>query len=103
MRPSCCTSAYTAKDLSGTIAFLKIISEENRLRILCMLKNGEKCVCDIWQYLDIPQNLTSHHLKVLKDANLIQSRKDGVKVFYGLDTKNISQYKETLQMILNFN
>lgn len=103
MRPWCCTQKYTAKDLAETIGFLKVISEENRLRILCMLQDDEKCVCDIWQYLDIPQNLTSHHLKVLKDAKLIQSRKDGVKVFYFLETTNISVYKKTLHMILNFN
>lgn len=61
--------------------FLKVISEENRLKILCILRKQEKCVCEIWQFLDLPQNLISHHLKVLKDSGLIDSRKEGTKVF----------------------
>lgn len=102
MRPPCCTDIHSTKELTETIEFLKVISDDNRLRILCLLKDGEKCVCDIWQYLDIAQNLTSHHLKVLKNAQLIRSRKDGVKIFYALETKEISRYKKILQSILNF-
>lgn len=74
------------------IDFLKIISEENRLKILCLLRKQEKCVCEIWQFLDLPQNLISHHLKVLKDFGLIGSRKEGTKVFYFLNKKNIKKY-----------
>jgi ArsR family transcriptional regulator len=48
--------------------FLKTVSEENRLKILCFLKSGEKCVYEIEQFLHLPQNLVSHHLKKLKDA-----------------------------------
>jgi len=75
---------------------LKKISEPNRLKILCILKDGEKCVCDIWQCLKLPQNLVSHHLKVLKDLNLISSKKVGLKVSYQLNQKVIKKYLKEL-------
>ncbi|PJC52825.1 MAG: hypothetical protein CO030_00840, partial [Candidatus Magasanikbacteria bacterium CG_4_9_14_0_2_um_filter_42_11] len=88
------------KDLTHTIEFLKIISQEQRLKILCLLKNGEHCVCDIWQHLDMPQNLVSHHLKVLKEFGLIQSRKNGVKVLYRIDEHAVTQHTQLLNHFL---
>ncbi|PIR90151.1 ArsR family transcriptional regulator, partial [bacterium (Candidatus Gribaldobacteria) CG10_big_fil_rev_8_21_14_0_10_37_21] len=79
----------------------KIIAEENRLKILCILRDGEKCVCDIWQYLELPQNLASHHLKILKDFDLISSKKDGLKIFYSLNKNIISKYSKLLNKFLN--
>lgn len=84
-----------------TAEFLKNIAEENRLKILCILRDGEKCVCDIWQYLELPQNLTSHHLKVLKDFDLISSKKVGLKVFYSLNKNAINKYSKLLNKFLN--
>ncbi|HBB38158.1 MAG: Arsenical resistance operon repressor [Candidatus Magasanikbacteria bacterium GW2011_GWD2_43_18] len=96
----CCTHKKTNKDLTHTIEFLKIISQEQRLKILCLLKNGEHCVCDIWQHLDMPQNLVSHHLKVLKDYGLITSRKDGTKVLYTIHEKAVTQHTHLLNHFL---
>jgi ArsR family transcriptional regulator len=70
------------------------------LKILCLLKDGEKCVCDIWQCLKLPQNLVSHHLKVLKDLNLISSKRVGLKVFYKLNQKMVKKYLKLLKKAL---
>ena len=64
---------------------IKALSDENRLRILFELRNGERCVCEIWKRLELPQNLISHHLKVLKKAGLIKSRKVGLNVHYSIN------------------
>ena len=80
--------------------FLRVISEENRLRIICLLKTGEKCVCKIWQVLDLPQNLISHHLKVLKDFQLLSSRKNGLNVYYSLNEDEFIKYQQMLEKIL---
>lgn len=81
--------------------FLRIISEENRLKIICFLqKNGEQCVCKIWQFLELPQNLISHHLKVLKDFDLLNSRKDGLNVYYSINKIEIEKYNGILNKIL---
>lgn len=82
--------------------FLRIISEENRLKIICFLqKNGERCVCEIQDFLTLPQNLISHHLKVLKDFSLLNYRKDGLKVYYSINYGQFNKYKETLNKILS--
>ena len=72
------------KETRQAAGILKIIAEENRLRILCILKNGERCVCQVIDYLGLSQSLVSHHLKSLKDAGLIQDSKRGLWVYYSL-------------------
>jgi len=101
MKPKCCEKKILVADLSRTGEFLKVISEGNRLKILCLLKEGEKCVCDIWQCLDLPQNLVSHHLKVLKDFDLVSSKQEGLKVFYKLNKGVIKKYLELLNKVLS--
>ena len=102
MKPLCCSSKCKVS-VNKTIRFLKIISDENRLRIICLLSRGERCVCEIWQNLKIPQNLASHHLKVLKDFKLLKSEKRGLKVIYKLDKKALSKYQAALDHFLNTN
>ena len=101
MNPKCCNNKKATADLSQTVEFLKVVNEENRLKIICILKKGERCVCDIWQLLDLPQNLVSHHLKVLKDFGLVSSRQEGLKVFYLINEKNIKKYSKLLNHYLN--
>ena len=96
----CCESKRVLEDISKTVDFLKIISEENRMRILCILKDGPRCVCEIWPALKLPQNLTSHHLSVLKEFGLVKSTKYGLKVFYELDEKKLNKHLNHLKLFL---
>ncbi len=91
----------TSLEMSEMIDFLKIISEESRLKIICFLIDDEKCVCEIKEFLNIPQNLVSHHLKVMKDFNLLKSNKIGLKVFYSLNKNIIKKYSSLLNNFLN--
>ncbi|RUM89585.1 MAG: transcriptional regulator [Thermodesulfatator sp.] len=70
-------------------SFFKALGEENRLRILKALKEGELSVGDLVIRLEISQPLVSHHLRELKLANLVKSRKEGPYVFYQLKTSKI--------------
>jgi len=82
--------------------FLRIISKENRLKIICYLqKNNELCVCEIQEFLTLPQNLVSHHLKVLKDFELLRHRKDGQKIYYSINIKELNKYRKILNTILS--
>ena len=101
MKPRYCLDKKSIASLSQTVEFLKIISEENRLKILCLLREGEKCVCDIWQYLNLAQNLTSHHLKVLKDFRLVSSRQEGLKVIYSINKNVVKRFSKLLNNYLN--
>jgi len=99
MNFNCCKTKKSKSNLNRIVDFLKVISEKNRLKILCLLIEGEKCVCDIWQCLKLSQNLVSHHLKTLKDFDLISSKKQGLKVFYQLNQKIVKKY---LKLLNNF-
>lgn len=65
-------------------SLLKVVSEESRLKLLCILKRDEHCVCEILEHLDMSQSLISHHLTDLRKAGLIIDRKRGQRVYYRL-------------------
>jgi ArsR family transcriptional regulator len=60
----------------------KALADETRLRILGLLLAGEVCVCDIHESLRIPQPKASRHLAYLRRAGLVETRRDGLWVFY---------------------
>ena len=63
---------------------LKIMGHPVRLRILDMLRRGETCVCHIERALKRRQAYVSQHLMVLRDAGLVDSRREGLQVYYRL-------------------
>ena len=75
------------QDLAG---FFKIFGHPTRIRILQALLISEMCVCDISYALDMSQSAVSHQLRMLKDANLVKSRKSGKSVYYSLSDSHIS-------------
>ena len=81
------------------ILFCKVIGEPKRMLILGRLKK-ECCVSQLWKKLDLSQNLTSHHLRVLKKAGLISSEKRGKQVVYCLNEKSINRQIEQLEKFL---
>lgn len=101
MTSSCCQSkSKTGKQIAQLANFIKVIDEPNRLKILCLLKQGQRCVCDIFEPLNLSQNLVSHHLKALRDLRLIDSKKEGVKVIYFRNEKVIAKYNSLLNSII---
>jgi DNA-binding transcriptional ArsR family regulator len=100
MFPECCGSDK-AKKTEALADFLRILSDGNRIRILCLLKSGEKCVCEVWKHLKLQQNLVSHHLKILKKLNLITSRKEGLKVIYSLNRDEVAVYMNQMNDLLS--
>lgn len=101
MAKECFNCKDISLEMSEMIDFLKIISEENRLKIICFLKNKERCVCEVQEFLNLSQNLISHHLKTMKDFNLLKSNKVGLKVFYSLNKDIIKKYSSLLNNFLN--
>lgn len=65
-----------------TADFFKTLAHPVRLNILRILKDGERCVCEIIDELDIEQSNLSQHLGLMKKQGLLDSRKDGQKVLY---------------------
>lgn len=63
---------------------LKMLSDPNRLRILCLLLRGERCVCEVEKELGVSQQLASHHLSVLRESGLLKLRKAGTSSYYSV-------------------
>lgn len=66
------------------VRLFKALSDETRLRILCLLLEGELCVCDIMAVLQIPQSTVSRHLAYLKNSGWVEDRRCGVWMYYSL-------------------
>lgn len=85
---NCCNpSNILSQNVSNLSSLLKLTSEETRLKILCILKDGKHCVCEIMEHVNLSQSLISHHLKDLKEAGIIADEKRGLNVFYSLTDK----------------
>jgi ArsR family transcriptional regulator, arsenate/arsenite/antimonite-responsive transcriptional repressor len=73
-----------AKQLDEMETLFKALADATRLRILGLLLAGEVCVCDIHESLKIPQPKASRHLAYLRRAGLVETRREGLWVHYGL-------------------
>jgi len=76
--------------------FLKLIGNPIRFQILKMLRDRELCVCLISQALEQDQTLISHHLRTLKELNLVTEKREGKLKFYRANTEEIRKYLEIL-------
>ena len=63
---------------------LKALSDETRLRLVCALRGGELCVCQLIALIDLAPSTVSKHLSILRAARLVESRKDGRWIYYRL-------------------
>ena len=66
------------------MAVLKSLADENRVRVLAALGDGELCVCQIVELLQLAPSTVSKHMAILKQARLVDSRKEGRWIFYRL-------------------
>jgi ArsR family transcriptional regulator, arsenate/arsenite/antimonite-responsive transcriptional repressor len=83
------------------VYILKALADENRLRILNLLRNGELCVCDIEAVLGIKQSNASRHLNRLKVAEIIVSEKKSQWVYYRLKDETFLKFP-FLSIIINY-
>lgn len=81
------------------VKFFKALSDVNRVMIMDMLSCGELCACMILEKLNINQSTLSHHMKILCDSGLVNSRKDGKWMYYTLNHKAINEMKAFLDLI----
>jgi len=80
-------------------SFLKItkaLSDPNRVKIVKILQHREMCVCEIKEALGLAQSTASKHLKILEEAGLVSSYKDGLWVNYTISDGKASPYAASL-------
>jgi ArsR family transcriptional regulator len=79
----------------------KVFGDSTRIKILWALDEEEMCVCDIAFLLNMTQSAISHQLRVLKQADLVKSRREGKIVFYSLKDEHVRQiFNQGLDHIL---
>ncbi|HPR41774.1 MAG TPA: metalloregulator ArsR/SmtB family transcription factor [Candidatus Methanofastidiosa archaeon] len=78
----------------------KAMADANRLKILEFLLDGERCVCEIYPYIGTSQSNVSQHLKVLRNAGMIDFRKDGKKIIYFITSPEIFALIENVKKML---
>ena len=69
---------------SDNARIFKAFCDENRLTILEMLQNGEKCACVLHEKLNITQPTLSHHMKILIESGIVTARKEGKWTYYSI-------------------
>jgi ArsR family transcriptional regulator len=69
--------------------FLKAIAQPTRLKILYFLKGGERCACEIIPKMKEDQSNISRHLTHMRDMGILESRKEGVSVYYRIKDKRV--------------
>lgn len=78
----------------------KALADENRLKILAMLRGNEKCACVLLEELAISQPTLSHHMKILVDAGLVDYYKEGKWMHYSLRSDAKSFLLENIDSFL---
>lgn len=85
----------TAKARSG---FFKALADEKRLRILCLLRVREMCVCELTVALDLTQPNLSHHIKILEKEGIVTHTKKGKWAFYSITSPEIIDFINKMQL-----
>lgn len=79
------------------VAAAKAFADPTRVRVLSALRSGELCVCELCDVLQVPQSTLSTHLQVIRDAGLVQTRKEGKWIYYAMDPRKAPLAESLLQ------
>src|SRR5512139_166168 len=85
--------------MKTTARMFKALSDETRLRILCLLLDGELCVCDLMAVLQLPQSTVSRHLAYLKNAGWVVDHRCGIWVNYSIVEKGNALQKSLVESL----
>jgi len=69
--------------------FFKTFGDLTRVRIVSALISGELCVCDIAAALDMTVSAVSHQLRVLRQAKIVRTRRDGKQIYYSIEDHHV--------------
>ncbi|MDW8321907.1 MAG: metalloregulator ArsR/SmtB family transcription factor [Armatimonadota bacterium] len=87
--------------MENAVRILKALSDETRLRLTKVLMQGEFCVCELVDALEVEQSNLSRHLAVLKNAGLVRDRRRGLWVYYTVAEEATEQLRGILEALGN--
>ena len=79
---------------------LKALAQPTRLKILELIRNGEKCICEIIPAINGEQSNISRHISLMQKSNLVTTRKDGVKVMVRVKDPRVFEILDSISIIL---
>ena len=80
-------------------SLLKVLSNENRLKILCHLIQGQKCVGELDTLIGLSQSALSQHLAVLRNEKLVKTRREKQTIYYIVNGPETQAIMETLHRV----
>ena len=93
------TDDFLEGDIAGAAALMGMLASEARLRILCRLVEGERSVGDLARICGMSQPTMSQQLKRLKEAGLVEGRRDGQTIYYSVMGDEVAAVLETLHKL----
>ena len=88
-----------ATSLARSAQLFHALSDETRLALLDMLRNGERCVCELQEALDAAQSRLSFHLKVLREAGIVKDRKEGRWSYYRINPAAVTEVHDLVRVL----
>lgn len=79
----------------------KAFCDDNRIKILQLLSDGEKCACKLLEAMSITQPTLSHHMKTLLDSGIVNGRKEGKWMHYSISREGLEKAQEYLDFLKN--
>jgi len=79
---------------------LKALAQPTRLKILELLRNGERCICEIVPAINGEQSNISRHISLMQKSNLVTTRKDGVKVMVKVKDPKVFEILDSIALLL---
>ncbi len=86
-------------DEKKTAVVFKAFCDENRIRILKLLRTGEKCACKLLEEINVTQPTLSHHMKILCDSGVVAGRKDGKWTHYSISPEGADYASKCLKSL----
>ena len=88
-------------DSKRMAAMFKAFADENRIQILELLRDGERCACMLLEEMKITQPTLSHHMKILCDSGIVVGRKEGKWMHYSISEDGIGDAMRYLEELKN--
>jgi ArsR family transcriptional regulator, arsenate/arsenite/antimonite-responsive transcriptional repressor len=89
----------TSWDVDEVSALARALADPTRLRVMRLLAEGERCVCDLTEALSVAQSRLSYHLQILKDAGVVADRPEGRWVYYAVVPEVFSPISDMIRQV----
>ena len=83
------------------VCIFKALSDENRIRILKLLRSGEKYACKLLEELNISQPTRSHYMGILCDAGIVNGRQEGKWTYYSICCEGVCRVRDLMKELLS--